>query len=213
MRDHRRHGSAQTYETTIYNRDSGQAFTFVTVPGRSFADGIAAPNAAEFARRLDLREPRFGDGEAIRLAPVEAWSLPFMVDAVLGRPLDDFVWPYEPYFMERYLQGRSRRRAGPSEFAQYLTYSPVVPFESSPLGQKALSDLATAGGGVGVAVGVYTTGDPLLLLVVPAGMIVCGAASGIADALRIGLRAKLLDLMGVDDPALPPDAPPTGEQP
>jgi hypothetical protein len=41
-------------------------------------------------------------------------------------------------------------------------------------------------------------------------MIVCGAASGIADALRIALRTKLLDLMGVEDPALPPDAPRDG---
>lgn len=192
---------AQLYETTIYNRSGGAPFTFITVPGRSLVDGVVAPNAAEFARRLNLREPRFRDQEAIRLAPIEAWSLPFMIDAVLGRPLDDFVWPYEPFFVERYLEGRSgRRRGGPSEFAQYLAYAPVVPFESSPLGPKALSELATAGGGVGAAVGAYATGHPLLLLVVPAGIIVCGAARGISEALRIGLRARLLDLMGVEDP-------------
>jgi hypothetical protein len=75
-----------------------------------------------------------------------------------------------------------------------------VPFESSPLGAKALYDLVTASGGVGAAVGSYATGEPLLLLAVRAGIIVCGGARGVADALRIGLRAKLLKLMGVDDP-------------
>ena len=44
------------------------------------------------------------------------------------------------------------------------------------------------------------TGDPLLLIAVPLGIIICGAASGVADALRIGLRRKVLDLMGVPDP-------------
>jgi hypothetical protein len=76
----------------------------------------------------------------------------------------------------------------------------LVPFESSPLSAKALSDLAAAGGGIGAAVGAYATGDPLLLLAVPAGIVVCGAAHGLSEALRIGLRAKLLTLIGVDDP-------------
>lgn len=127
--------------------------------------------------------------------------MPFLIDAALGRPLDTFDWPFEPYFVERYLSGRrGPRRGGPSEFAQYVTYAPVIPFESSPLGPKALSDLATAGGGVGVAVGAYASGHPILLLAIPAGIVVCGAAAGIADALRIGLRSRILDLMGVEDP-------------
>ncbi len=97
-------------------------------------------------------------------------------------------------------QLRGNRPGGPSPFAQYLAYAPLVPFESSPLAPRALSDLAAAGGGIGAAVGAYATGDSLLLLAVPAGIVVCGAAHGLAEALRIGLRAKLLHLMGVDDP-------------
>jgi hypothetical protein len=37
----------------------------------------------------------------------------------------------------------------------------------------------------------YATGNPLLLLAVPAGIIVCGAAQGVAEALRVGLHTKL----------------------
>ena len=74
----------------------------------------------------------------------------------------------------------------------------MVPIESSPLYGKALSELF-AGGGVTAAVG-YLVGHPLLVFEVGGGMIVCGAARGVAEALRIGLRSKLLDLMGVDDP-------------
>lgn len=52
------------------------------------------------------------------------------------------------------------------------------------------------------------TGRPLVIIVVPAGIIVCGAAQGIAQGLRIGLRAKVLALMGVEDPERPPPGPP-----
>lgn len=190
---------AQFYETTVHNRDGRESFSFVTIPVRSIPSGIEAPDAVGTARLLGLREPRLGDEGAIALRPVEAWSLPFLLDAMLGRPLDDFGPWRDPFWFEDYLRG-PRSRSGPSAFAQYLAYSPVVPFESSPLGPKALSELATAGGGVGAALGAYATGDPLLLLVVPAGIIVCGAARGVADALRIGLRSKLLELMGVEDP-------------
>jgi hypothetical protein len=39
---------------------------------------------------------------------------------------------------------------------------------------------------------------PILLLLVPAGIILCGAATGIAQALRIGLCTHLLRLMGIE---------------
>ena len=42
---------------------------------------------------------------------------------------------------------------------------------------------------------------PLLLLLVPVGIILCGAATGIAQALRIGLRAHLLRIMGIEEMA------------
>jgi hypothetical protein len=49
------------------------------------------------------------------------------------------------------------------------------------------------------AVATALGAHPILLLLVPVGIILCGAASGIAQALRIGLRTHLLRLMGIDD--------------
>jgi hypothetical protein len=126
--------------------------------------------------------------------PLEAWSLPFFLDGLLGGwsgPDSVFEWRF-------YFDVPNRR--GPSPFAQHLTYARVVPFESSPLDAKSLSELIT-GGGASAAL-AYITGHPLLALVVPGGIIVCGAARGIAEALRIGLRSKLLGLMGVHDTEL-----------
>lgn len=199
---------AQLYETTIHNRDDGRAFAFVVTPSRSLT-GREVPPIDEVASRLRLsrlpwprppRRPPF-------LGRIEPWALPFAIDVALGRDPEAFYGPWGPWIVEEHLRGN--RPGGPSAFAQYLAYSPIIPFESSPLGGKALSELAAAGGGIGGALGAYATGDPLLLLAIPAGIVVCGAANGVAEALRIGLRAKLLDLMGVDDPhAQPPDPPP-----
>lgn len=184
----------QWYETTIYNRDGGPPFSFITVPSRSMSDS-EIPDIADVQRRLGLR-----DRPRPRMAGViEPWALPFAIDIALGRDERSLYEPWGPFFLEEHLRGN--RPGGPSPFAQYLAYAPLVPFESSPLSAKALSDLAAAGGGIGAAVGAYATGDPLVLLAVPAGIVVCGAAHGLAEALRIGLRARLLRLMGVDDPS------------
>ena len=190
----------QLYETTIYNRDDGRAFSFVTVPGRSLAFAEAPP-AEALARDLGL-EPIAGTATAAppvySVAPLEGWSLPFFIDALMGR----WNGP-QPFFEWRFYSDVPKRR-GPSEFAQHLAYARVVPFESSPLEAKSLVELIT-GGAASAAVG-YLTGHPLFVLFVAAGIIVCGTARGVADALRIGARTKLLAWMGVDDPEAP--APP-----
>jgi hypothetical protein len=92
------------------------------------------------------------------------------------------------------------REGGPSDFAQYLTYQPVVPYESSPLGGRSLSQILATAGSAAATVGTFADGHLVLLLLVPGGIIICGAASGVAEALQVGLRTKLLDLMGVAMP-------------
>jgi hypothetical protein len=189
----------QVYETALYDRNGGQGFRFVTVPVRSLS-AEEVPPVEVIAQRvgLDSVDPR----GAPRVEPVEAWSLPFLIDAAMGRP--DFPSLWEERF---WLPPRVRR--GPSEFAQYLAFAPVIPFESSPLSGKSLSDVITAAGGsAGAAVGAFGTHEPLLLIAVPFGIVLCGAARGVGDALRIGLRARLLDLMHVEDPERrdPPDS-------
>lgn len=207
---------AQSYETTIHDRDSGRAFTFLVVPSRSLGEGGGdVPPPDNLARHLGLSQrPERPSRRWPPIGDVSPWALPFAIDVALGNEEDFYRWG--PFFLEEHLFGQRGRRegVGPSAFAQYLAYSPVVPFESSPLTRKSLSDLAAAGGGLGGALGAYVTGDPLLLLTIPTGVILCGAARGVSQALEIGLRSKLLDLMGVEDPEAskaPEDEPPPSE--
>lgn len=133
----------QWYQTTIYDRGGGRPFTFVTVPARSMSDAEVPPLEV-VQRRLALRErprrPRI-------MGVIEPWALPFAVDIALGRDEREFFKPWGPFLVEEHLRGN--RPGGPSPFAQYLAYAPLVPFESSPLGPKALSELAAAGGNRG----------------------------------------------------------------
>jgi len=198
--------AAQTYETTLFDRDSGRAFTFVVVPARSFAEPrIAEESSRAVAARLGFDVPDDRERGGLLFRTVPSYGMPFAIELTLTpdpRPGDWLRWELGMERLPIYT------RDEPSPFAEYLAFSPVVPFESSPVTSKSLGDLAAAGGGIGGAIGAYATGHPLLLLAVPAGIIVCGAARGVSQALEIGLRAKLLGLMNVEDPGAPKDEPP-----
>ena len=69
-----------------------------------------------------------------------------------------------------------------------------IPFENSPLGATSLAALLSHGTGTAVRayIGFVVSGSgPLLLITVPAGMIICGAASGAATGLHDGLRSLI----------------------
>jgi hypothetical protein len=84
-------------------------------------------------------------------------------------------------------------------FSEYLSYAEIVPFQASPLDLHSLAGIATlspVGIGATIAFAVFGLGaSPLLLIAVPAGMIVCGAAAGIAQGLNEGLRHKMLSFL------------------
>jgi hypothetical protein len=65
--------------------------------------------------------------------------------------------------------------------------------------------LAAGGAAAGVAGGLVE-GDLMIVLAVPMGIIIVGAAQGVADALHIGIRAKLLEWMGVPEPRRPSES-------
>lgn len=58
----------------------------------------------------------------------------------------------------------------------------------NPERNKGFGVAATAG----AALGYVATGDPVVLLTVPAGIVLVGAAVGVAEGLAIGLRARVL---------------------
>ena len=92
-------------------------------------------------------------------------------------------------------------------FATRAAMEPFVPMENSPLEAQSLVSIvsrASLGGGAGAVAGLVTSGSVWAVLVsVPAGIIICGAAQGIGAALDQGLRYHLLRLMNVPPSAGP----------
>jgi hypothetical protein len=103
-------------------------------------------------------------------------------------PLDDVLYAANPPL----LVGTEGRR-----FLRYLTFADVIPFEASPLEPTSIvTALASASGpGIGAVVGFIVGGPtPLAVLTVPAGMIIGGAAMGVAQAVQDGLYDKVIAL-------------------
>lgn len=169
---------AQIYETTIFNRDRRrEAFTFLTVPARSLPTQEMPP-MDQIADDLGLllMEPENPRSFRRNLRP---WGLPFLLDGALGRR-QAFRFYFDP-------DTPFGEKEGPSRFAEYLAFEAVIPFESSPLGAKSLAALITTTGSVGAALGYAGSGDPIVLVTVPAGIVLGGAAIGVGAGLAVGL--------------------------
>ena len=83
-------------------------------------------------------------------------------------------------------------------FAEQVAFARLIPMEQSPLDLESLASLVTKASAVGIgayAGFVIAGGTPLLLITVPTGMIIFGAASGVAKALEEGLRDRVLALL------------------
>ncbi|HET6505609.1 MAG TPA: hypothetical protein VFG42_02360 [Baekduia sp.] len=193
----------QFYETTIYNRDrAGQSFSFVTIPARSFPDG-QTPEIEQVASALGAFFME--DGPRAFRRNLRPWGLPFLIDGALGRR-QSFRFYFDP-------DVPFGEKIGPSRFAEYLAFEAIIPFESSPLGAKALASLIGATTGTtGAALGYAATGEPLVLVTVPAGIVIAGVALGIgvgtATGLAEGIHHRITRLMGVPDLPQPPESAP-----
>jgi hypothetical protein len=84
-------------------------------------------------------------------------------------------------------------------FASYLIDEELLPFRTSPITGRSIVELVTkrSAGGAGAIVGWFavSTDHPLLILVVPAAIIVGGAATGVARGLEEGLHQRVLELV------------------
>jgi hypothetical protein len=187
----------QIYETTIYNRDRrGEHFSFATVPARSIQGG-EVPSVDTLAQTLGVLFMRESPRAFRR--NLRPWGLPFLIDGALGRRRSFHIYfdPDTPF----------GEKEGPSPFAEYLAFEAVVPFESSPLGSKALATLVGATASAGAGLGYAANGDPIVLITVPAGIVVAGVALGIgagaATGLAEGIRHQLRSVMGLVDDSSP----------
>jgi hypothetical protein len=181
----------QLYETELEHPGTGHAVRFLTVPARSVAERAILSEPEALMAELELRP--LGD-------PLHASEVPYAVASVLLR--DDAVQALEHFYLVRNrLPAFMGDHPQVLEFSEYVSFARVVPFEHSPLGGEALGNLLASGSGAGIGAGIgfIVAGGPtpLLFVTVPAGMIICGSAKGIADGLGEGLRYRVRRLMGL----------------
>lgn len=176
----------QTFETTVSDDNGTLALAFLVVPLRSMNvhNPSAKPQDVHSALRLKAAD---------RVTPA---SLPIALASLLVAEKGKHNG------LEIFRQAESE--APPPQvremvtvalpFAERVCSLELVPFSESPLQAVALSKLLEKGGtAVGVWAGwVLAAGHPpLLLLTLPAGIIICGAAEGVALGLKDFFRKRV----------------------
>ena len=178
---------AQIHETTIADTSSDLSAHFVTVPARSLGGGSylfqGSEGPLEEIGLLRIADVPFG-GVARSLAAL-----------LVSEGVEDFLRRFDQGFEEE-TRHASTQLPKPFEFAEYLTFARVLPFEQPSLSAESLGNILTAQGR-GEAGYMYheVTKTPLLAVAIPSGMVICGSAPGMTRALDSGLRQRLLELV------------------
>jgi hypothetical protein len=178
---------AQIYETTIADTASDLSAHFVTVPARSLGGGSylfrSTDGPLETLGLLRIADVPFG-GVARSLAA-----------CLISEDVEEFLRRFDRGFEEETIHS-SVRLPKPFEFAEYLTFARVVPFEQPSLSADSLGNILTAQGH-GEAGYVYheATGTPLLAVAIPQGVVICGSALGMVRALESGLRQRFIEFI------------------
>jgi hypothetical protein len=178
---------AQLHETTIADITSDLSAHFVTVPARSLGGSSYLFQGSDWPLEtlglLRIADVPFG-GVARSLAA-----------CLVSDDVEEFLRRFDQGFEEE-TQHSSTQLPRPFEFAEYLTFARVIPFEQPSLSADSLGNILTAQGR-GEAGYMYheETRIPLLALAIPAGMVICGSAPGMIRALESGLRQRLVELV------------------
>jgi hypothetical protein len=178
---------AQVYETTIADTASDLSAHFVTVPARSLGGRSYLFQGSEWSLEtlglLRIADVPFG-GVARSLAA-----------CLVSDDVEEFLRKFDQGFEEE-TKHSSVRLPKPFEFAEYLTFARVIPFEQPSLSADSLGNILTAQGH-GEAGYVYheATGTPLLAVAIPAGVVICGSAPGMVRVLESGLRQRLKEFI------------------
>ena len=192
------------HETTVSDRDSGLSAHFLSIPERS-----TRVTVEPVYRILDESPPARGEPMDVESLGLQV-AVPFSSASAFVAGL---VAVFESEGLDQAVDLAIRLQAseqstsnadegGAAAFAHVLVDRAVLPFEGSPLHNQSLRGLIEKSGGsftggLGGVVGSHGHSVPVVILSVAAGIIVGGSASGIGDALRIGLRYHLLRLMRV----------------
>jgi hypothetical protein len=159
---------AQIHETTIADITSDLSAHFVTVPARSLGG------------RSYWFQDSEGSFEMLGLLPIA--DVPFggvarsLAACLVSDDVETFVRKFHQGFEEE-TSHSSVHLPEPFEFAEYLTFARVVPFEQS--GYMYHEETRT----------------PLLAVAIPAGIVICGSVPGMIRVLDSGLRQRLMELV------------------
>jgi hypothetical protein len=160
------------HEVTVADRDGGLTAGIVVAPHRH-AEGVLWDGSRALKELIGREE--------------FAWvPYPELLPSALGMVVlgeEDF---------------RKDARSPSGDFVSALAFGEMVPIEESPLRPTSLASVVSiATATSGTAAVAHVSGEPLLLVLTPVMVIVMGAATGISQALNVGLRYKLLRYMGV----------------
>jgi hypothetical protein len=176
----------QTYETTISSNDGNRGIACLVVPVRSIPKNESDFQGEDRARRIGLQPIE-------RVSPSQ---LPYAVAALIAASEQE-ANPLELYhkILQAPVSAASELVGIETfQFAEEISCLPVVPFEQSPMDFASFAEIyATAGAvGLGAYAGFVAAGSTALLFVtIPAGMILFGAAAGIALGLQNGLKERV----------------------
>lgn len=173
------------YSTALFDPAGERQLRFMVLPARSLPAAYA--KEVESARQI---ADRIAPADWRPLDPVEAWSLPFLLDAMTRR-YGDAGYPFRFEIFWRDVPGPSR---GPTQFAQYAVYAPVMPVEASPVRGRSIASLLATGGATAAVTLYGATGDAAAVLYV-AGVTIFFTA-GYPVFLR--LEAAVARIVGVD---------------
>jgi hypothetical protein len=178
---------SQIYETTVVDHESGLSAHFVIVPSRSLGGDSYL-----------FREPN-GPLETLgllSLADVPAGGVVRSLAACLSsEDVDEFMRRFHEGLAQE-VEHASTELPAAFAFAEYLTFARAIPFEWSTFSADSLGNVLTAQG-YGEAAYVYheDTTIPMLVIAIPAGILICGSAPKMEDALGAGLRHRILEFV------------------
>ena len=177
----------QSYETTVSDARGDWALTCLVIPKRSMAVHDVSGEAQQVSNSLGLK---LCEKVGPTLLPSALASL--LVARKSGK---DALQAYKAVVSGTASAEMKAALEPAMAFAEQASFLDLIPFEESPLEPTALATLLTKAGGVGVGAFagwvIAGTSTPLLLLTLPAGMIICGAAAGVATGLEEGFRKRI----------------------
>jgi hypothetical protein len=166
----------QLFETTIGDTDAQKATRIVIVPRRSLPTSYSTdkPDEAFLRNYFEFETITWLDSVV---------SIPQVLAAILSQDIQTTgVGPVSSSPLPAGVPYGQPVQPRVFQFAEYVAFADVVPFESSPLALTSLAAIATkAAKGGPVVLGTVTAfvavgATPLLVLAVPAGIVLCGGA-------------------------------------